>query len=79
MFSSNEKRITSKEVRGESVSEEKWCSCIDGTLTKENYISSIKQAGLQAVIILKVQLYMNEDKPNVRKITSLVIRAVTCQ
>ena len=44
MFSSNEKRITSKEIQEESVNTEGWCSCIDGALTRENYINNIKQA-----------------------------------
>jgi hypothetical protein len=48
MFSSNEKRIRSKE----SVSEEKWCSCIDGVLTRENYFDSIKKAGFEKIEIL---------------------------
>jgi len=68
--------VTSKEVHGESVSAEDWCSCIDGALTKENYINSIKQAGFQDVKVLNEQLYMNDDKTG-RKITSVVIGAVT--
>ena len=68
--------VTSKEVHGESVNAENWCSCIDGALTKENYINSIKEAGFQDVKVLNEQLYMNEDK-NGRKITSVVIGAVT--
>ena len=68
--------VTSKEVHGESVSAEDWCSCIDGALTKENYINSIKQAGFQDVKVLNEQLYMNDDNTG-RKITSVVIGAVT--
>ncbi len=69
--------VTSKEVHGEYVSSENWCSCIDGALTKENYIDSIKAAGFQDMKILNEQLYMNEDKTDGRRITSVVIGAVT--
>jgi arsenite methyltransferase len=69
--------VTSKEVHGESVNADDWCSCIDGALTKENYINNIKKAGFHNVRILNEQLHMDEDKTNGRKITSLVIGAVT--
>ena len=69
--------VTSKEVHGESINAENWCSCIDGALTKENYINSIKEAGFKDVNVLNEQLYMNEDKTDGRKITSMVIGAVT--
>ena len=68
--------VTSKEVQAESVNTEDWCSCIDGALTKENYINSIKDAGFQDVKVLNEQLYMEDDKTG-RKITSVVIGAVT--
>ena len=66
--------VTSKEVRGDSVNPEDWCSCIDGALTKENYINSIKEAGFSDVKTLNEQVYINEDKTN-RIITSVVIGA----
>jgi arsenite methyltransferase len=69
--------ITSKEVHGESVNAEDWCSCIDGALTKENYINCIKEAGFQNVRILNEKTYMEPDNKNDRKITSVVIGAVT--
>lgn len=68
--------VTSKEVQAESVNAEDWCSCIDGALTRDNYINSIKQAGFQDVKVLNEQLYMENDKTG-RKITSVVIGAVT--
>ena len=68
--------VTSKEVHGQSISAENWCSCIDGALTKENYIDSIRKAGFQDVKVLNEQLYMDDDKTG-RKITSVVIGAVT--
>lgn len=69
--------VTSKEVHGESVNAEDWCSCIDGALTKENYINSIKEAGFQNVRILNEKTYMEPDNKSDRKITSVVIGAVT--
>ncbi len=68
--------VTSKGVQAESVNAEKWCSCIDGALTHENYINSIKEAEFQGVKVLNEQLYMDDDKAG-RKITSVVIGAVT--
>ena len=69
--------VTSKEVREESVNAEDWCSCIDGALTKENYINSIEEAGFQYVRILNEKTYMEPDNKSDRKITSVVIGAVT--
>jgi SAM-dependent methyltransferase len=37
--------VTDKEIDTDSVNPEKWCSCIDGALTKENYLDSISKAG----------------------------------
>ncbi|MGB8938606.1 MAG: hypothetical protein WCC17_26230 [Candidatus Nitrosopolaris sp.] len=34
--------LTDREVDKDSVNVEKWCSCIDGALTKENYLDSIR-------------------------------------
>ena len=36
--------VTDKEVPRDSVDSDKWCSCIDGALTKENYLESIRKA-----------------------------------
>jgi hypothetical protein len=69
--------VTSKEVYGESVNADSWCSCIDGALTKENYVNAIKEAGFRDVKVLNEQIYMDSNNTNERKITSLVIRAVT--
>ena len=69
--------VTSKEIEGESVNAEDWCSCIDGALTKENYLSSIEKAGFQNVRTLSEQVYLDEDKTSGRKITSLIIQAET--
>jgi arsenite methyltransferase len=65
--------VTSKEVGLESVNSEEWCSCIDGALTKENYIESIRKVGF-------INIETSQEKPYIegegRKITSLVIKAV---
>ena len=41
--------VTDKEIQEASINSEKWCSCIDGALTKENYINCITQAGFKNV------------------------------
>jgi len=64
--------VTSKEVGLESVSSEDWCSCIDGALTKENYIESIKKAGFNNIEASQEKPYIQGDG---REITSLVIKA----
>jgi ubiquinone/menaquinone biosynthesis C-methylase UbiE len=69
--------VTSKEVHSDSVNPEDWCSCIDGALTRQNYIQSIKEVGFQNIEILDEKLYLDEHKPKGRKITSLAIRALT--
>jgi SAM-dependent methyltransferase len=69
--------ITSKEVDGESVNAEDWCNCIDGALTKENYLNSIEKAGFQNIRILSEEVYLDEEKTSGRKITSLIIGAET--
>src|ERR687897_840609 len=72
--------VTDKEVHGDSVDSEKWCSCIDGTLTKENYLESIRKAGFQNPEILEEKLYTQEQgEGNIdskRKISSIVVKAV---
>ena len=72
--------ITDKEVSGESVDSEKWCSCIDGALTRENYLESIRKAGFQNPEILEEKLYIQEESDSKvdgnRKISSIVVRAV---
>lgn len=72
--------ITDKEVHGDSVDSEKWCSCIDGALTKENYLESIRKAGFQNPEILEERLYIQEEGEgsidSKREISSIVIKAV---
>ena len=72
--------VTDNEVHGDSVDSDKWCSCIDGALTKENYLESIRKAGFQNPEILEEKLYTQEEHDNKlddkRKISSIVVRAV---
>ena len=68
--------ITDQELTADQVNSEKWCECIDGALTKNNYISCIREAGFQKVDVLEERDYMDGEKINGRKITSLVIKAV---
>jgi arsenite methyltransferase len=72
--------ITDREVHGDSVDSEKWCNCIDGALTKENYLESIRKAGFQNPEILEVKLYTQDESDNKvngkRRISSIVVKAV---
>jgi arsenite methyltransferase len=72
--------VTNKEVHGDSVDSDKWCSCIDGALTKENYLESIRKVGFQNPEILDEKLYTQEESDNkidgIRKISSIVVKAV---
>ena len=74
--------VTDAEIAPIHADLEKWCSCIDGALTKEHYIDSIRQAGFQNVEVLSEQLYTEEndgiqvDGKRKKKITSVVIKAI---
>ena len=69
--------VTDKEVETDLIDSEKWCSCIDGALTKENYFNSIRKAGFTNIEVLDDKCYMEGDEVNdSRKISSLVIKAV---
>jgi arsenite methyltransferase len=69
--------VTDKEVQSDSIDSEKWCSCIDGALTKENYLNSIRKAGFTNIEVLDDKRYIEGDQVNNgQKISSLVIKAV---
>jgi arsenite methyltransferase len=68
--------VTSGKVDLESVNSDKWCSCIDGALIKENYHDSIRMAGFSNVEVLGKKLYIDSDNVEGRRITSLMIKAV---
>jgi SAM-dependent methyltransferase len=56
------------------VDPEKWCSCIDGALTRDDYVASIKKAGFESVDVLQERPYVDESDG--RKIASIVVKAV---
>jgi hypothetical protein len=56
------------------VDPEKWASCIDGALTKDDYVASIKKAGFADVTVLEERPYIDESDG--RKIASIVVKAV---
>jgi arsenite methyltransferase len=74
--------VTDVEITPIDANVERWCSCIDGTLTKEHYIESIRQAGFQNVEVLSEQLYIDESNDSNQRngkgkeITSVVIKAI---
>lgn len=68
--------VTDQELEQDQVNPEQWCSCIDGALTEEHYIESIKKAGFHDVNVLDQRVYMEGEKVNGRRITSLVIKAI---
>ena len=69
--------ITTKEVSNDNINTNNWCSCIDGALTKENYIQSIRDAGFQNIEILNEKIYIDESKfSDGRKIVSIIVRAI---
>jgi arsenite methyltransferase len=68
--------ITDKEMPAEQVDSGLWCSCIDGALTKENYLDSIKRAGFSEIQVLGESLYKEGGEIGHRKLTSVVIKAV---
>jgi arsenite methyltransferase len=69
--------VTSKEMGRDSVNADNWCSCIDGALTKENYIDAIMKAGFTNVEVLDEKPYTEmEGNGGLRKITSLVVKAI---
>ena len=70
--------ITTKEINNNDINTDNWCSCIDGALTKENYLQSIKDAGFHKIEILNEKTYMDETNFNDgRKIVSIIVKAIT--
>ncbi|MDQ3908912.1 MAG: arsenite methyltransferase [Thermoproteota archaeon] len=70
--------ITDTEIPPNAANMEKWSGCIDGALTKEHYVDSIRKAGFENVEVLSETFYMNagEQVDSNRKISSVVIKAV---
>ena len=70
--------ITTKEISKDNVNTNNWCSCIDGALTKENYLQSIRDAGFQNIEVVNEKTYMDETNfSDGRKIISIIVRAIT--
>ena len=67
--------VTDREIKAENINPEQWCACIDGALTKENYIQCITKAGFEDIKVLEERTYMEGDKTDGRTITSLVVKA----
>jgi arsenite methyltransferase len=69
--------VTNREINTESVDPEKWCSCIDGALTKTKYLDSIRKAGFKNIAVLEEKAYIDDQTDNERrKISSVIIKAV---
>lgn len=70
--------VTDKQIADDatSIDPDKWCDCIDGALTKENYMASIKKGGFDDVEVLDEKLFTEGDQVDNRKISSIVIKAV---
>lgn len=61
------------DVPAKSIDAEKWCSCIDGALAKEDYVASIKKAGFARIEVLGERPYTQSGG---RRIASVTVRAV---
>jgi SAM-dependent methyltransferase len=68
--------ITDREIQSSQTDAEQWCKCIDGALTKENYIRCMREAGFDHIEIMQEKTYLEGESVNGRKITSLIIKAV---
>ena len=74
--------VTDREISKDSINSDKWCSCIDGALTKKNYLDSIRKAGFKNVEVLEEKPYIddqlldNDYKYTSRKISSILVKAV---
>jgi arsenite methyltransferase len=70
--------ITTKEISQDDIITTNWCSCIDGALTKENYLQSIRDAGFQNIEVLNEKTYMDESNfSDGRKILGLIVKGTT--
>ena len=56
--------FTDREIPKDSINTEKWCRCIDGALTKENYLDSIRKGGFQNVKVLEEKPYIDDQVDN---------------
>jgi SAM-dependent methyltransferase len=65
--------VASKEMDLESINSKDWCDCIDGALTQEHYVDSIRKAGFNKVEIVQETPYLERDSI---EITSIVVIAI---
>ncbi|MDQ3903658.1 MAG: arsenite methyltransferase [Thermoproteota archaeon] len=72
--------VTDSEIIPSTANAERWSSCIDGALTKEHYIDSIKKAGFHNVEVLSETQYTGgcsgAQVGDGRKISNVVIKTV---
>lgn len=74
--------VTDKQVALNSIDADNWCSCIDGALTKDNYIQSMIEAGFKNIEVLEEKPYLEfeqqeqKQEDTKRQITSLTIKAI---
>ena len=74
--------IGSKEIDQDFINTDNWCNCIDGVLTRENYLDNIRKTGFTDIEILDEKLYMeleqdtNKVDQEKRQISSISIKAV---
>ena len=68
--------VTDREVDSTLINAENWCRCIDGALTTEKYVESIKTAGFSDIEVLDEKPYLEMDVTDGRNIASLVIKAI---
>lgn len=79
--------VTSKEIDEQLIESENWCNCINGAITKENYINSLRKAGFTDIKIKeekpymefeqqKEQQYQGQKEEEKRKITSISVKAI---
>ncbi|WP_458718721.1 arsenite methyltransferase [Candidatus Nitrosocosmicus sp. R] len=74
--------ITSREIEKSLINEVNWCGCVDGALTKENYLNNIRKAGFANIEILEerpgnvVEDYNEHSEKETRNITSITVKAI---
>lgn len=62
--------------KADSIDPERWSSCIDGAMAKDDYIASIIMAGFKEASVLEEREFMSGLLMGGRKMTSLVVKAV---
>ncbi|HEV8386441.1 MAG TPA: arsenite methyltransferase [Nitrososphaera sp.] len=55
---------------------DQWSACIDGAMSKQDYLASIKKAGFRDATVLEEREFAGGELVGGRKITTIVIRAV---